>query len=90
MTLDTIDKTGLIREAYAIEGISDPECRSIFVDWALKLPGDIAPQDAITRLLDHYATGRDDHPMTLVLREGLGSAEPPKRRGGRAARVARD
>ena len=37
-TLDDIDKSGLIREAYRIDGITPPECRSIFVDWAIKLP----------------------------------------------------
>ena len=32
---DPDDPKGLIREAYRIEGISEPECRSIFMDWAL-------------------------------------------------------
>ena len=31
------DPKGLIREAYAIEGITDGECRSILIDWALSL-----------------------------------------------------
>ena len=43
MTLDEIDRTGLIREAYAIEGIGPEECRSIFLDWAIKLPGEADP-----------------------------------------------
>jgi len=87
MTLDDIDKTGLIRESYAIEGISDPECRSIFVDWALKLPEAMTPKAAIERLLAHYGVGNEDHPMTTVLKEGMVDAGTPKRRGGRSARV---
>ncbi len=87
MTLKEIDKSGLIREAYAIEGITGPECRSIFVDWALKLPTEIAPRDAIGHLLDQYQAGREDHPMTQVLREGLHEGAAPRRRGGRGARL---
>lgn len=87
MTLDEIDKTGLIREAYAIDGISDPECRSIFVDWVLKLPAAIAPQEAIAELLARFDSGRDNHPMTLVLREGLRDVKQPRRRGGRGGRL---
>ena len=34
---DELDPKNLIREAYRIEGISEPECRSIFLDWALSL-----------------------------------------------------
>lgn len=87
MTLDEIDKTGLIREAYRIEGITDAECRSIFVDWAIKLPAGIAPQAAIARLLAEYGSATPDHPMSVVLRAGMTEPARPKRRGGRAARV---
>ena len=34
MQLDQADPKGLVRESYAIEGISAGECRSIFIDWA--------------------------------------------------------
>ena len=87
MTLEEIDATGLIREAYRIDGISPAECRSIFVDWAIKLPGGITPQEAIQRLLDAYAEGADDHPMTVVLTQGLAPAAPAQRRGGRRGRA---
>ncbi len=90
MTLDEIDKSGLIREAYAIEGITAPECRSIFVDWAMKLPDGTASEDAIDFLLETYASGRDDHPMTQVLRDGLVKGPPAKRRGGWRSRAGRD
>lgn len=88
MTLDEVDKTGLIRESYRIDGISAAECRSIFLDWAIKLPAEITPQAAITLLLQHYATEAGDHPMTTVLRDGMGTAEKSGRRGGRSARVS--
>ncbi len=87
MTPEEIDKTGLIREAYGIDGIGAPECRSIFVDWALKLPASVDARDAISLLLQHYAKDRSDHPMTAVLREGLHEARPPRRRGGRGGRL---
>ena len=86
MTLDDIDPTGLIREAYRIEGITPGECRSIFVDWAIKLPAGIVPQTAIARLLEAH-TDAEDHPMTTVLREGLTASPTPRRRGGRSGRV---
>ena len=87
MDLDLIDRTGLIREAYRIEGITAAECRSIFVDWALKLPDDITPQSAIAELIGVYGNNDENHPMTLVLQQGLTAPHRPKRRGGRAARV---
>lgn len=87
MDLAEIDRKNLLRDSYAIEGISAPECRSIFLDWALSLPGGVAPGDAIRFALDTYEAANPDHPMTETLREGLAEAAEPKRRGGRAARV---
>ena len=87
MTLDDIDATGLIREAYRIEGISAAECRSIFVDWAIKLPGSIQPQEAIERLLAAYGDRDPDHPMSAVLRGGLDTPPAAARRGGRRGRL---
>ena len=90
---DPDDPRGLIRESYAIEGISDSECRSIFFDWALgpDLPADADQRAAIRRLLGTYGTDAPDHPMTRVLTEGLESgAATPRRRGGRAARPGTD
>ena len=82
------DPRGLILESYRIEGITEAQCRSIFLDWAL---GITLGQDMIAKieeLLAHYEPANPDHPMTLVLREGLSKAAEPKRRGGRAARVS--
>ncbi|SEK40961.1 hypothetical protein SAMN04488032_102231 [Pacificibacter marinus] len=85
---DALDPGGLIRESYRIENITLSEARSIFLDWAIKLGPDLRPDIAIRRLLGLYEQGpQDQHPMTLVLREGLGSLLGPSgRRGGSRAR----
>ena len=82
---DDLDPKGLIEESYKIEGISAPECRSIFLDWALSYQGVSAV--GIAALLARHGLGTDDHPMTITLREGLSAPQTPKRRGGRRARV---
>lgn len=82
MERDPLDPKGLIREAYRIDGIGPGECRSIFLDWALSHRDDAPTGDSIAQLLDRYGTAHPDHPMTKVLREGLGRAERPRRRGG--------
>ena len=82
------DPKGLIREAFRIEGISAPECRGIFLDWALGLPLDRDPKVEVSRLIAHYAPGvAADHPMIVTLRAALDDAGPARRKGGRAGRV---
>jgi len=39
------------------------------------------------RDLARHADAPDDHPMKIVLREGLAGQDTPRRRGGRKARV---
>ena len=85
MTKDHLDPKGLIREAYAIDGITAGECRSIFLDWALSVPQDAAHQALIAGLLARY--GLAGHPMTATLQAGLGATAAPTRRGGRAGRI---
>ncbi len=77
------DPKALIHEAYRMEGIAIAECRSIFLDWALSLDG-ATPAEAIPRLLEGRAA---DHPMSVVLREGLERPARQGRRGGRAGRM---
>lgn len=84
------DPKGLIRESYAIDGITAPECRSIFLDWALSLPVAADIPTAASALIAHYAVARPDHPMSGVLHEGLLAPANPIRRGGRAGRVPQD
>ena len=87
LRIEEADPKGLVRESYRIEGITDGECRSILVDWALSLPVDAPLRDALRALIAHYGTDAPDHPMTAVMTEGLLAPEAPRRRGGRAARV---
>lgn len=88
MTQDNLDKAGLIRESYRIEGIQASECRSIFLDWVIKLPASVTPQAAARHMLDEYGSAHPDHPMTGVLSEALNDTSETGRRGGRKARIA--
>lgn len=87
MQLDEADPKGLVRESYRIDGISGPECRSIFIDWALSLKPGVDSAQAVQVVLAEYAATAPDHPMTRVLHEAQMTPEPPRRKGGRAARV---
>ena len=78
------DPRGLIADAYAIEGIDDAQCRTIFLDWSLDR--NLAdPVAAARRLAALHGPVAPDHPMTPILEA---SAEAPSRgrRGGRAGR----
>ena len=81
------DPKGLIRESYAIAGITLPECRSIFLDWALSLAVRTDPREAIRVHLAEHGAANPDHPMTQILTEALTPGAAPRRRGGRAART---
>ncbi len=86
---DTIDPKGLMTDAYAIEGITAEECRSIFLDWALSLPEGVDMAALIGTMLARHGEAVD-HPMTQVLREGLETAGKPRRRGGWKSRPRPD
>ncbi len=89
MTKNDLDPKGLIRESYRIDGISAPECRSIFLDWALGVAQTADMQAQIRDVLAIYGKDTPDHPMTTVLKEGLAPPTQSKRRGGRKARLAK-
>jgi hypothetical protein len=80
------DPKGLVRESYRIDGITDGECRSIFMDWALSLPQGADPRALAQVLLDSYGRAAPTHPMTMVLGEALADAPVARRRGGWAGR----
>ncbi|MDE0969619.1 MAG: hypothetical protein OSA51_09480 [Octadecabacter sp.] len=82
---DPLDPKGLIEESYKIHGIVEPECRSIFLDWALSFQG--VPAVGIAELLVRHCNEAADHPMTVTLRAGLIAPQPATRRGGRRARL---
>lgn len=81
------DPTGLIRESFRMEGISAPECRTIFLDWALGVPQSIDTRQAVEALLAAYASAPQDHPMIATLKAALADTGPAKRRGGRQGRL---
>lgn len=86
--IDPDDPKGLIRESFRIDAITDPECRSILVDWALSLDASRDPGAALARLHDRHAKATPGHPMTLLLQEAAISPPlQPQRRGGRAGRM---
>ncbi|MEJ8560829.1 hypothetical protein QTO30_06040 [Yoonia sp. GPGPB17] len=81
------DPKGLIKDAFAIEGIAPPECRSIFLDWALGVPPGRDVRQDVRHLIAHYAPlAPANHPMLDTLRAALPDATPPRRRGGRSGR----
>ncbi|WP_296762494.1 hypothetical protein [Sediminimonas sp.] len=79
---DALDPKALIREAYRIDGITESDCRTVFLDWALSLPEGTDTQAALAALIARHAEAAPDHPMSAVLREGRTRMAPPRRRGG--------
>jgi hypothetical protein len=82
----TYDPRNLILEAYRIDGITEQDCRSIFLDWALGLKDGQDADTAVRALLGHYMDQPENHPMNRVLRDALKKAERPRRRGGATGR----
>ncbi|MBR9766455.1 MAG: hypothetical protein GYB53_23800 [Rhodobacteraceae bacterium] len=82
VTGDKVDPKGLIREAYRIEGISEAECRSILMDWALSLPEGQGQQAALKVLLQRHGAAEPAHPMTALMTEGVATVSRGGRRGG--------
>lgn len=70
-----------------MEGITAPECRTIFLDWALGVPSSADTRQAVEALLVTYATQPQDHPMIATLKEALADSGPAKRKGGRQGRL---
>ena len=87
MDMQQADPKGLIRESYAIAGITAGECRSIFMDWALSLAPETSVRGALAHLIAHYTPSNAGHPMNPVLTDGLGDPPLARRRGGRSGRL---
>jgi hypothetical protein len=87
---EVYDPKGLIRDAFAIEGIGAPECRSIFLDWALGVPQQFDMRDEVRKLITLFeGEHQADHPMLVTLSEALHDAGTPRRKGGRKSRLER-
>ena len=77
------DPRGLIHEAYRIPDISEQDCRTIFLDWALGLPEQRELQSVLARLLHQYSGEFPDHPMTRLIAEGMMPVAERRTRRGR-------
>jgi hypothetical protein len=81
------DPTGVIHEAYAIEGITAAECRTIFFDWAVgRASRSSQGFDSIAAAKTLYAdlgAEKPDHPMSKLLAEAAEATPPARRRGRR-------
>lgn len=85
-----IDARGMIHEAYRIEGITEQDCRTIFLDWAMFAPDTPPMADQLHTFLAVYGKDNPDHPMTGVIRQGLQASDAKAgRRGGRSGRRKR-
>lgn len=84
---DLHDTKALIREAYRIDGITEAECRTIFLDWVLGLPDGQDVGRAVQAVLARHHDAPAGHPMTQVLQQSLQTTATPQRRGGRDARL---
>ncbi|MFV2091975.1 MAG: hypothetical protein ACC634_02715 [Hyphomicrobiales bacterium] len=85
--LKQMDPRGLFTDSYLIEGITEGECRSIFLDWALGVPVGQEPRDWVALLLKQFQPAHPAHPMTKVLSQAMAAAPAGKRRGGRGGRI---
>ncbi len=79
---DEVDPKGLIEDSFRISGISEAECRSIFLDWALSLPAGWDARIVLAPLIEKYEADNCEHPMIKIMREGLLHIQSPRRRGG--------
>lgn len=80
------DPRGLIRESFNIEGISEKDCRTIFLDWALGVPTDSDMHALLSELAAHYGPLHPGHPMVAILEEGLAGAGRERRGSRRRSR----
>ena len=87
MLIEDADPKGLIRESYRIDGITLPECKTIFFDWAIQILVSASPADHIEFCISYYGVDLPDHPMTSVLKSALKPSPKIRRRGGRSGRV---
>lgn len=83
------DPKGLLREAYRIDEISEAECRSILIDWALSLAADQDARALLPGLVARLGAAAPDHPMTRLLSEGIASTADADQESGRRRRRRR-
>ena len=77
------DPRGLILEAYNIEDLSEKDCRTIFLDWALGVPAESDMARLMSELAGHYVDLNPEHPMSMLLNENTGSTKNVRSLRGR-------
>lgn len=88
--VDPQDPTGLIREAYRIENLTEGDARVIFFEWVMSLPVDADAALLAPQMQARYGAGQaGDHPMSRVLQAVVseGTTLPKARRRGGRARI---
>ena len=77
------DPRGLILEAYNIENLSEKDCRTIFLDWALGVPAESDIAQLMPKLAEYYAELNPEHPMSILLKENTSSMQSIRSSRGR-------
>lgn len=69
-----------------MDGLSEGEYRTIFLDWALGMPTEVDTRSAVRALIAKHAAAGPDHPMMVILQAALIDTRSSRRLGGRRAR----
>ena len=80
------DPRGLILEAYNIKDLSEKDCRTIFLDWALGVPAESDMARLMSELAEHYVDLNPEHPMSMLLNENADSMKNVRSLRGRFSR----
>lgn len=86
VNLREMDPRGLFDDSFRIKGVTERECRSIFLDWAIGVPAEQDARSWVKLIHAYYRTRFPLHPMTKILAEGLGKATNARGRGRRTAK----
>lgn len=81
------DAKDLMHDVFQMEDITAPDCRTVFMDWALSRADLRDSEEALKSLIAHYEPGFPHHPMIAVLKEGLVRNIKTGRRGGWRSRA---
>lgn len=80
------DPRGLILEAFNIEDLSEKDCRTIFLDWALGVPAEFDVAQVMSELAEYYAELNPEHPMSMLLNENTSGMRTIRSSRGRFSR----
>ncbi len=69
--VEVADPRGLFRDGFAMENLSDSECRTIFLEWAMTLRDDVDMVHSLGVLHAHYQSEYSEHYLFKLITEGL-------------------